>query len=76
MDQIIQIRKRRAIYIPKEVSDRLGLKEGDKMVLEVRNGRIILTPLKPLDTGRYWAEIGYEEVERVGEEITRSIVRD
>jgi len=71
--QIIQVGKRRAIYIPKQVADELGIEEGDKLILEVKNGKIILTHVKPVEKNIFWSEVSVGEVEEVGEEITRDI---
>lgn len=71
MEAIIRVGKRNAIYIPKQVAEKLNLKEGDKMVLIVRDNKIELIPIKRPE--RYWAEIDANEVEEVGEEISKSL---
>jgi len=73
MNQIIQIRKRGTIYLPKRLLKELGLKEGDRMIIEVEDGRIVLEPVKPPEKRGYWTTIKPEEVEEIGEEITREI---
>lgn len=37
------------VTIPKEVRDRIGLKPGDSVVYEVRNGVIMLKRMEPFD---------------------------
>ncbi len=71
MVEIIQVGKKRAIYIPKHVAEEMGINEGDKMVLEVKDGKIILTHIKKVEENVFWGEVSIEEVEEVGEEITR-----
>ncbi|BFI76491.1 AbrB/MazE/SpoVT family DNA-binding domain-containing protein [Sulfurisphaera ohwakuensis] len=71
MNRIIKIGKKYAIYIPKDIANTLNLKEGDKLVLVVKDDRIELIPVRK--PSKYWAEISPEEVEEVGEEISRSL---
>ncbi|ACP36373.1 transcriptional regulator, AbrB family [Sulfolobus islandicus L.S.2.15] len=71
MYRIIRIGKRNAIYIPKEIANSLNLKEGDRLVIVVEDGKIELIPVRK--PSKYWAEISPEEVEEVGEEISGSL---
>lgn len=71
MERIIRIGKRNAIYIPKEIADSLNLKEGDRLVLVVKDDKIELIPVRK--PSKYWAEISPDEVEEVGEEINKSL---
>ncbi|AWR95710.1 AbrB/MazE/SpoVT family DNA-binding domain-containing protein [Acidianus brierleyi] len=72
MERIIRVGKRNAIYIPKDIAESINLKEGDKIELIVKEGdKIELIPLrKPT---KYWAEIDVNEVEEIGEEISKSL---
>ena len=74
MSQIIRVGRKRAIYLPKDVAEKLGVKEGDKLLLEVVEGKIVLTPVKLSAPRRFWGEVSVREVEEVGEEITRRVV--
>ena len=65
--KVVRVGKRNAIYLPKEVVERLNLKEGDKLALVVRNGKIELIPVRKPEG--YWAEVDPEEVERAGEAL-------
>lgn len=71
METIVRLGKRNTIYIPKNVVEKLNLKEGDKMALVVNGDKIELIPLKK--PSKYWAEIDPDEVEEVGEEISRAL---
>ena len=71
MKRIIRIGRRNAVYLPKEVMERLNLKEGDKLILVVNGDKIELTPVRKPEG--YWAEIDPEEVEKVGEELSSSL---
>ena len=73
---MVQIGKKRAIYIPKSIAEKLGLKEGDKVILEVINGKIVLTPIKTYIEQEFWGKVDVEEVERIGEEITKRALGD
>ena len=68
MSRIVRIGRKLAIYIPKDVAESLELREGDSMILEVIDGKIVLTPVKPVKRHEFWGE-----VEEVGEEITRKV---
>ena len=67
MKKIIRVGKRNAVYLPKEVVERLNLKEGDKLILALNGDRIELIPIRKPEG--YWAEVDQEEVERVGEAL-------
>ncbi len=67
----IRVGKRYALYIPKRVAKALGIEEGDLIAMEVRNGEIRLRPVRRPRLGEYWAEVSPEEVEEVGEELSR-----
>ncbi len=73
MSKIIQIRKRNALYLPKEIIEKMGIREGDKLMVEVSENSIVLRPVKQLKMEEYWSETRPEEVEEVGEEITRQL---
>ncbi|MCH4816801.1 MAG: AbrB/MazE/SpoVT family DNA-binding domain-containing protein [Saccharolobus sp.] len=71
MERVIRIGKRNAIYIPKEIANRLNLKEGDRLVIVVEDDKIELIPVRK--PSKYWAETSPEEVEEIGEEISKSL---
>ena len=70
MYQIVRVGKRNALYLPKRITEALGIKEGDKLMLEVRDNMIILRPLPKLFRERkYWSETTINEFERESEEL-------
>lgn len=71
METVVKVGKRNAIYMPKGVMESLGIGEGSSLLLVVREGRIELVPLRRPD--RFWAEVTAEEVEMVGEGISRDL---
>ena len=73
--QTIQIGKKYAIYLPREIAREMGIKEGDRLITKVKGNELILKKVnsKPR-TAEYWSKIRIEEVEKVGEEITRKII--
>ena len=72
----VKVGKKYAIYLPKKVVVRLGIEEGDVLLLDIdENNNLILRHIKKiLVKGRYWSEITPEEVEKIGEEISRRIL--
>ena len=72
--EVIKVGKKRAIYIPKHIAEELGINVGDKLIQEVKDGKIILTHIKKVEKNVFWGEVTIEEVEKVGEEITRDLI--
>ena len=72
----VKVGKKYAIYLPKKVVVRLGIEEGDVLLLDIdENNNLILRRVKKiLVKGRYWSETTPEEVEKIGEEISRRIL--
>lgn len=72
----VKVGKKYAIYLPKKVVVRLGIEEGDVLLLDIdENNNLILRRVKKiLVKGRYWSEITPEEVEKIGEEISRRVL--
>jgi AbrB family looped-hinge helix DNA binding protein len=69
--KIIRVGKKFAIYLPKEIVEEMKIKEGDLLMVVKEGDKISLIPLKK--PTKYWAEINADEVEEVGEEITKSL---
>ena len=74
MSLTIHVGKRFAVYIPKKVAEGLDLKEGDRLILEVEDDKILLKPVRKMGSVKPWTAIEPEEVEEVGEELTRRIL--
>ena len=72
----VKVGKKYAIYLPKKVVVRLGIEEGDVLLLDIdENNNLILRRIKKiLVKGRYWSETTPEEVEKIGEEISRRVL--
>jgi len=72
----VKVGKKYAIYLPKKVVVRLGIEEGDVLLLDIdENNNLILRCVKKiLVKGRYWSEITPEEVEKIGEEFSRRVL--
>ncbi len=72
--QIVQLGKRNAIYIPKKVVRKIGINEGDKLILEVKGDTILLKPVKRgLTIPKPWTKVTYKDVERVGVELSERV---
>ena len=72
----VKVGKKYAIYLPKKIVVRLGIEEGDVLLLDIdENNNLILRRVKKiLVKGRYWSETTPEEVEKIGEEISRRVL--
>jgi len=72
----VRVGKRYAIYLPKKVVVKLGIEEGDILLLDIdENNNLILRHVKKISRkSRYWSEITPEEVEKIGEEISRKML--
>ncbi len=71
MAKILRVGKKFATYLPKEIVEEMKIKEGDLLMVVKEGDKISLIPLKK--PTKYWAEINADEVEEVGEEITKSL---
>jgi antitoxin PrlF len=45
----VEVGKKGYVIIPKDIRDLLGIKEGDKLILNVYDGKIILEPERKVD---------------------------
>ena len=71
LERRLRIGKKRALYLPREILEAIGLQEGDLVVVRVENGRIVVE--KVLDAfllatkRRKWASTTVEEFEEESE---------
>ncbi len=76
----IKVGKKYALYLPMEVVKTLNLREGDRMILSLSEGRIILTPIRdPLEMalkGEKSDSYTPEEVEAISLEEQGRRIRD
>ena len=67
----VKLSKKGAIYLPRDVLRRLGLREGDELVLRLEDGRIVLMPVyDPLELalrGPKYGRVTVEELEEWSE---------
>jgi len=74
------VRKKFAIYIPRSVVRTLGLKEGDKLLMKIERGRIILEkiedPFKLALSGDYFASVNPKDIEMISMEEQDRYVKD
>jgi AbrB family looped-hinge helix DNA binding protein len=54
----LTVSPKRQIAIPKEVCEKLHIKEGDQLIVEIREGKIVLEPSIqiPRSQAWFWAE--------------------
>ena len=58
----ITVEKRGRIVIPAEIRRALGIREGSELIVELDNGRIVLTPVRKLTARALFGIAGEEEV--------------
>jgi len=72
----IKVGKKYAIYLPKQVVEKLGIEEGDILLLKIGEDSLILKRVEKIPKEiEYWSEVTPEEVEKVGEEISEEILK-
>lgn len=75
VSQTIQVGKKYAVYIPKKIAEEMGIKEGDTLIAQTKGGELILKRVETkIKVAKPWSKIKPEEVEEVGEEVTRKIL--
>jgi len=66
--EVLQIRKKFQITLPRSIREQLGLEEGDYIAVEVRDEEIVLRPKKLVDKGQAWFwSREWQEAEREAE---------
>ena len=55
MPDLVKLRSRAQVTLPKEAVKTLKLKEGDNLSVEVANGKVILTPIAVIPRDELWA---------------------
>ncbi|OYT65935.1 AbrB family transcriptional regulator [Candidatus Bathyarchaeota archaeon ex4484_205] len=69
---IAKVGRRGAIYLPRKVQRKLGIGEGDRVIMRIEDGRIILQflpdPLTLALKVEKWSETTVEEFEKESEE--------
>ncbi|MFH1026273.1 MAG: AbrB/MazE/SpoVT family DNA-binding domain-containing protein [Nitrospirota bacterium] len=60
----LTVSPKRQIAIPKDVCERLHIKEGDQLILEVREGKLVLEPSIniPRSQAWFWTEEVQEKI--------------
>lgn len=59
----VRLERRGRVLIPSGVRKILGLREGSILILEVKDGRILLTPKRRIEVDDLFGIAGIEEVE-------------
>ncbi len=55
MPDLVKLRSRAQVTLPKAAVKTLNLKEGDKLSVEVANGKVIITPVAVIPRDELWA---------------------
>ncbi len=70
MVRIVRIGRKYAIYLPRPVVKSLDLKEGDRLILEIRGDEIVFKKIpKLLKKRNYWSDTTVEDFETESEEL-------
>ncbi len=68
----VRLSSKGAVYLPRELLRRLGLREGSELLVRVEGNRIVITPVyDPLELalhGRKYGRVTVEELEEWSEE--------
>jgi len=66
---LVDLKQKSQVTIPKTLVDKLKLKVGDKLDIEEKNGKLVVTPvvIVPKDQEWYWTK-EWQEKERKAEE--------
>lgn len=74
----VRVGKRRTIVIPKEVAERLGIDEGTRLELEVKENSIVLRPIPDAIYlslhGEKYARVSLEELEETSIEEQKKYI--
>jgi AbrB family looped-hinge helix DNA binding protein len=62
----LTVSSKRQIAIPKEICEKLHIKEGDQLILEIKEGRLVLEPsfTIPRSQAWFWTEKVQEKVKK------------
>lgn len=62
----LRVSPKRQIAIPKEVCEKLHIREGDQLILEVKEGKLVLEPslTVPRSQAWFWTEEVQEKVKK------------
>lgn len=70
MSLIVRIGKKNAIYLPKKITERLNLREGDLLLVEIEENSIVMKPLpRLLKKRRIWSTTTIKELEEESEKM-------
>ncbi|MGQ4833847.1 MAG: AbrB/MazE/SpoVT family DNA-binding domain-containing protein [Candidatus Asgardarchaeia archaeon] len=64
------------IYIPKKIREQLGLKPKDKIIIRVKNGQIIIIPVKDFEellSKKPEVEISLDDFHKFRRELSESV---
>jgi len=68
MCKIVKVHKGGAIKLPEWIRREIGMKEGDMLMVDVQEGRIVLTPQESIDPiEKFSSELGNVEEDEIFE---------
>ena len=63
---LVKVTRKGQVTIPKEIRDRLSIKEGDYLIVTVENEKIVFRKIEPPEPGE---PVGKEKYERIIKEL-------
>ena len=73
MSELVQVRKKAQVTLPKSIREKLGIEEGDFLDFEDRDGEIVLKAKKLIDADQAWFWTKrWQEGERQADEDIRA----
>ncbi|MFN3476824.1 MAG: AbrB/MazE/SpoVT family DNA-binding domain-containing protein [Candidatus Methylomirabilales bacterium] len=68
---VVKVSHNFQVVIPREIRDQIPLKKGDLLQIEVKGGKIILTPAAavPAEEAWYWSKAWQRKVKRAQEDL-------
>jgi len=70
MTSVVKVTRRGQTTIPKSFREKLNIKEGDELLVEIKGNMIVLTPIPKLDT-LVGVDAKYGDVEEVKVEVEK-----
>ena len=78
--RIVRVSKKRTIYIPKEIADKVGISEGTYLELVVEDNKLVMIPIPDpfwlALKGPKFASMSVDEIEKISEEEQRAFMNE
>lgn len=74
----IAVQRRNLISLPREIREKLNIREGDILEARVQDGKIIMEPcrLVPSSQAYFWSKQTQKDLREAGQDVTADQVRE